>query len=86
MEKLLKALVTEMQGPDTAPQTHDLRRLANLTGLSYPQEVLEFFVRLTPEAVIARYSQTQEGYDVPHCRSLAAQVDEVGSWLRQHLS
>lgn len=85
-EKGLKALLTEADGGRPAPLTHNLRRLADMTGLPIPAEMRAFLVTLSPHAVSARYSLTEEGYTSSFCNEVRGQLDQLGTWLRQNLS
>ena len=89
LEKALKARVQHVSG-QLPPRTHSLRRLAELSGLEFPDDVFEFVSMLSDVSVRTRYpddfARLMETYD----RSVAArylrQTREAFEWISGSLT
>lgn len=89
LEKLLKAMVTEVTG-QTAPRSHDLIYLAKRSGISAEPRHLEFIGKLNNASIPTRYpSDIREAireYTEEVADSYLKQSEEVVSWLKSHPS
>jgi HEPN domain-containing protein len=61
IEKLLKACVVK-QLNDHAPFTHDLTKLANISGISFPEELLDWLDTISTFNMNARYDSYKEAF------------------------
>ncbi|MCL4368727.1 MAG: HEPN domain-containing protein [Actinobacteria bacterium] len=86
LEKMLKACVVELGGMEIPPYTHNLRRLAELAGVTLPPPYEDFIAELTPQGVAARYPESIQAYDRKTARRYLDLTKEVYAWLRQLLT
>lgn len=85
VEKLLKAHVCKATG-DFAPKIHVLPRLADLSGLSFSPEHLDFLAILNRFCLAGRYPPLREV--VPpqaRAREFIRKAEELRSWLTKQL-
>ncbi len=84
LEKMLKALVVKSTGK-APPRTHNLIRLADLTGLSFSMNQQQFFSKLSVEYIETRYPDEFHALDEFNTRQAAKehlrQTEALFRWL-----
>ncbi len=86
LEKILKAHVCRSSG-DIAPRLHNLTRLAELSGITFPQDYADFLAEMNPFNIEGRYPEIWG--PVPprqEANTLAQKTGEVFEWLKNRLS
>lgn len=83
-EKALKAAVLAVTR-EYPPMTHNLRTLAQRTGLTPPDDVLTAMLRLAPHYTASRYPDVSDGPpELAYNRAIALELlrasDEVREW------
>lgn len=90
IEKLLKAYYVKSQN-QTPPYTHNLRLLAETSGLSdyLDEETLLFIIGLQPLNIEGRYPTYKEGLlkilTEEKCKSLISKTKEFFGWIKLKL-
>jgi HEPN domain-containing protein len=87
LEKMLKALVTEVCGKP-APRSHDLIFLVNQADTSLEPKLYEFVSKLNNASVPTRYPSDLQRILLEYTEQVATsylkQTEEVAQWLKSH--
>ena len=89
IERLLKACVVKKIS-DHPPFTHDLTKLANLTGLSFSEEHLDWLDTISTFNMNARYDSYKEAFyrkcTVGFTTEWIDKIKKLQSWTKEKLS
>jgi HEPN domain-containing protein len=88
IEKLLKAKIVKVTN-EHPPFSHDLRRLAKLTGLSFNEEHLRWLDTITSFNLNARYDNYKQEFYLKCTHEFAAvwikNINEIRLWIKERL-
>ena len=88
IEKLLKAYYTKQKG-DHAPYTHNLFRLAELSGLQITDEYAEWLFEVTTFNINARYDDYKNEFysmcTVDYTKEWIEKIKTLQKWIKQML-
>jgi HEPN domain-containing protein len=86
IERLLKAYVVKNTS-DHAPFTHDLTKLANLSGLSFTEEYLDWMDTISTFNINARYDSYKETFykkcTFEFTTEWIDKIKELQSWIKE---
>jgi HEPN domain-containing protein len=89
IERLLKACVVK-QTSDHAPFTHDLTKLAKLSGISFSEEYLDWLDTISTFNMNARYDSYKEAFykkcTVEFTSEWINKIKILQSWIKEKLS
>jgi HEPN domain-containing protein len=89
VERLLKAAVVK-QISDHAPFTHDLTKLAKLTGLTFSEEYLDWLDTISTFNLNARYDSYKDAFfkkcTLGFTSEWIGKIEILQSWIKEKLS
>jgi HEPN domain-containing protein len=88
IERLLKACIVK-KSQKHAPFTHDLTKLADISGLSFPEEYLDWLDTITTFNLNARYDSYKEAFykkcTFQFTTEWIEKIKKLQSWIKERL-
>ncbi|MGV8095239.1 MAG: HEPN domain-containing protein [Mangrovibacterium sp.] len=88
IEKLIKASVVKAKN-DHAPFTHDLTKLANLSGIEFSEKQLDWLDTITAFNLNARYGSYKQAFYIKctpeYTKEWIDKISNLRSWIKDRL-